>query len=171
MPKDEPMLKVLLRSATPEDAHEIFELNEALKAEDLYIVNEGLPDTEADERAYLEYMKPDKTLFLLAIHNGKLAGYTLSIIGQFKMNAHVADLGISVRNGYRGKGVGTQLLEGTLQWLGKMGVKKATLSVFTPNKGAIRFYRRWGFAAEGNRKKQWLFHKEYINEVIMFKWL
>lgn len=171
MPKTNPLHKVELRLATTGDAHAIFELNQALKSEDLYIVNEGLPDTEADERGYLEYLKPDKTLFLLALDDGTLVGYTLSLIGQFKMNAHVADIGISVRNGYRDKGIGTRLLEGTLQRLGKMGVKKATLSVFSPNKDAIRFYRRLGFAAEGVRKEQWRFHKEYINEVIMFKWL
>jgi ribosomal protein S18 acetylase RimI-like enzyme len=171
MPEADSTPKVLLRPATPDDAHDIFELNQSLKAEDLYIVNEGLPDTESDERGYLEYLKPDKTLFLLATLDGKLVGYTLSLIGQFKMNAHVADIGISVRNGYRGKGIGTQLLKGTLQRLTKMGVKKATLSVFSPNKDANRFYRRLGFAAEGVRKKQWMFHHEYINEVIMFKWL
>jgi len=166
-----PMLPVELRLANTDDAHAIFELNQALKAEDLYIVNEGLPDTESDERGYIEYLKRDKTLFLLAMHEGTLVGYTLSLIGQFKMNAHVADIGISVRSGYRDKGIGTQLIEGTLQRLAKRGVKKATLSVFSPNKDAIRFYRRLGFTAEGVRKKQWLYHKEYINEVIMVKWL
>ena len=164
-------LKVSLRVATPEDAHAIFELNQALKSEDLYIVNEGLPDTESDERAFLEYLKPDKTLFLLALDGGALVGYTLSIIGQFRMNAHTADIGISVKREYRGRGVGTQIMEGTFARLAKMGVKKATLSVFSPNRDAIRFYRRLGFIAEGARKRQWLFHKEYIDEVIMAKWI
>lgn len=166
-----PMLPVELRLANTDDAHAIFELNQSLKAEDLFIVNEGLPDTESDERGYLEYLKPDKTLFLLAMHEGTLLGYTLSLIGQFRMNAHIADIGISVKREFRGKGIGTQLLQGTLERLGKMGVKKAALSVFSPNKDAIRFYRRLGFTAEGVRKKQWLYHKEYIDEVILVKWL
>jgi ribosomal protein S18 acetylase RimI-like enzyme len=165
------MQDLTFREARPEDAEVIFALNQALKSENLYIVNEGLPNSANDERSYLEYALPERTLFLLAFRDKELVGYTLCNIGTFKVNKHTADMGISVKSGHRDKGIGTHLMTQTFERLKKKGVSKVTLSVFSVNLRAIQFYKRLGFIEEGTRRQQWLFQGKLIDELQMAKWI
>jgi len=165
------MSRLRIREATLDDARLMFDLAVALKEDDLFIVGEGLPETVEEERAFLEYITPDKTLALLAIEDGICVGNTITNIGPFKMNRHTADIGIGVIKGYRGKGIGTKLMKGTMKRLKENGVDKVTVSVFAPNKEARKFYEKLGFTQEGVKEGQWLFKGEYIDEIIMAKWL
>jgi RimJ/RimL family protein N-acetyltransferase len=160
-----------IREATAEDAKILFDLGEALKEDDLFIVGEGLPKTVEEEQAFLEYVTPEKNLVLLAVKGKVCVGNTITNIGPFRMNRHTADIGIGVLKGHRGKGIGTRLMKETMKLLKKRGVNKATISVFAPNKEARRFYEKLGFTQEGVKEGQWLFKGEYIDEIIMAKWL
>jgi ribosomal protein S18 acetylase RimI-like enzyme len=165
------MSSLKIREATLEDARIMFDLGVALKEDDLFIVGEGLPETVDEEKAFLEYITPEKTLALLAVQDGICVGNTITNIGPFQMNRHTADIGIGVMKGHRGKGIGTKLMEETMKILKKRGVTKVTVSVFAPNKDARKFYEKMGFLQEGMKEGQWLFKGEYIDEIIMAKWL
>ncbi|GGP19215.1 hypothetical protein GCM10007981_02000 [Thermocladium modestius] len=57
---------------------------------------------------------------------------------------HVGVLGILVRRGYRGKGLGSSLLRSALEE-GRSKFSKVRLEVFSVNEVAIRLYERAGF--------------------------
>lgn len=160
-----------IREATPEDARKMYDMVMALKEDDLFIVNDGLPGSVDEEKAYLEYITPEKTLALLAIKDGKVVGHVIANIGPFGMNRHTADVGISIIKGYRDKRIGTKLMKKTVKILKKRGVIKITISVFSPNKRGRKFYDRLGFVQEGVKEGQWLFKGDYIDEIIMALWL
>ena len=63
---------------------------------------------------------------------------------------HAADLGMSVHDDYRRRGIGKALLEALMEaadrWL---GISRIELTVFTDNEAAIALYRNGGFVTEG----------------------
>ncbi|UUU23225.1 GNAT family N-acetyltransferase [Streptomyces sp. DSM 40750] len=58
-------------------------------------------------------------------------------------------VGVFLREGHRGKGVGETLFAVALEWARGVGVDRARLFVHEENGRAAAFYRRVGFAASG----------------------
>lgn len=65
------------------------------------------------------------------------------------------ELGMLVARGWRGKGVGSALLEAAIAKAREEGLHKLSLSVFPHNAAAMALYRRFGFVEEGRRTKQY----------------
>lgn len=63
------------------------------------------------------------------------------------------ELGMFVDRDWRGRGVGSALVEAAIAWSRKRGLHKLTLSVFTHNEPAVALYRKLGFVEEGRRVK------------------
>lgn len=53
---------------------------------------------------------------------------------------------------FRGRGIGTALLQHVLAEARRLGAKRATLEVRASNEGALRLYERLGFSAAGTRR-------------------
>jgi RimJ/RimL family protein N-acetyltransferase len=64
------------------------------------------------------------------------------------------EIGMYVAREWRGRGVGTALMEAATAWARAQGLHKLTLSVFPHNAAAIALYRKCGFVEEGRRVKQ-----------------
>jgi ribosomal protein S18 acetylase RimI-like enzyme len=65
------------------------------------------------------------------------------------------DLGMAVARDWRGRGVGSALLEAAIAWSRERGLHKLSLSVFPHNAAAIALYRKYGFVEEGRRVKHY----------------
>lgn len=63
------------------------------------------------------------------------------------------EIGMAVAREWRGRGVGSALLEAALDWARERGLHKLSLSVFVHNTAAIALYRKFGFVEEGRRVK------------------
>jgi putative acetyltransferase len=86
-------------------------------------------------------------------------------------SAHVAWVGMSVGERWRGLGVGGALLEASATWAGAHAVSKLALGVFPENQRAIGFYERYGFVREGLRRAQYDRAGRYHDEVLMARFL
>lgn len=64
------------------------------------------------------------------------------------------EIGMMVAAGWRGRGVGTELVAAAIDLARTRGLHKLTLSVFPHNDAAIALYRKFGFVEEGRRSKQ-----------------
>jgi diamine N-acetyltransferase len=104
------------------------------------------------ERLFTELSNPDSHFFFLFVEDD-LAGY-------IKVNVAPAqsDLNdpqsleierIYVRKSYKGKGLGTRLMDYALQLAVKMGKRYAWLGVWDRNSDAIAFYQKMGFTEVG----------------------
>ncbi len=61
---------------------------------------------------------------------------------------------MSVKNGFRGQGIGTALLAALLDWAKENPlIEKVCLEVVADNTNAIRLYQKFGFVEEGVKKK------------------
>jgi RimJ/RimL family protein N-acetyltransferase len=65
------------------------------------------------------------------------------------------ELGMAIVREWRGRGVGSALLEAGIEWARDRGLHKLSLAVFPHNAAAIALYRKHGFVEEGRRSKQY----------------
>ena len=65
------------------------------------------------------------------------------------------ELGMLVDREWRGRGVGTALLQASIDWARDQGLHKLCLEVFAHNTAAIAVYRRCGFVEEGHRVRHY----------------
>ena len=81
---------------------------------------------------------------------------------------HIAGFGMAVRDDWRGKGVGSALLEAALDladnWL---GVIRVELQVYTDNEAGIALYEKFGFEIEGTHRHSALRNGEYADAYSM----
>lgn len=65
---------------------------------------------------------------------------------------HKVELGIAVKDGWRGRGVGYLLIDFFIDWCETMPqIRKIELNVNADNSGAIKLYHTFGFIEEGRR--------------------
>lgn len=78
--------------------------------------------------------------------------------------AHVAGIGMAVRDDFQGQGVGTALVKAAVDladnWLNLLRLE---LTVWTDNEPAQRLYQRQGFVLEGTHRAYALRHGRYVD--------
>lgn len=72
---------------------------------------------------------------------------------------------------YRGKGIGSKLLEKVLDRGREFGLEKIELHVYTSNQAAIALYKKFGFEEEGLIKKYRKLDGKYFDCLAMAKFL
>lgn len=80
------------------------------------------------------------------------------VIGSINVEASrhgFGEIGMAVARPWRGRGVGSALMETAIEWAREQGLHKLTLSVFAHNTAAIALYHKVGFVEEGLRNKQY----------------
>jgi ribosomal protein S18 acetylase RimI-like enzyme len=80
------------------------------------------------------------------------------IVGSLHLeeSAHgFGEIGMAVARKWRGRGVGSALLETAIEFARRRGLHKLSLGVFAHNAAAIALYRKFGFVEEGRRVKQY----------------
>jgi RimJ/RimL family protein N-acetyltransferase len=65
------------------------------------------------------------------------------------------EIGMMVACDWRGRGVGTALMEHAIAWAREQGLHKLALDVFAHNEPALALYRKLGFVEEGRRVKHY----------------
>lgn len=63
------------------------------------------------------------------------------------------EIGMMVARDWRGRGVGTALVEAAIEWARERGLHKLSLGVFPQNEPALALYRKLGFVEEGRRAR------------------
>ena len=82
---------------------------------------------------------------------GEIVGTINVDVGRFG----TGDLGMLVDAAWRGRGVGSALMDAAIAWSREQHLHKLCLEVFPANTAAIALYRKYGFAEEGLRPKQY----------------
>ena len=123
---------------------------EAVAAERVHIAGEPPVDRPKRRAAWLETMDPATPgTTLVAEAGGRIVGQ-LGLSGTGRM-----ELGMLVAKEWRGRGVGTKLLDAALDYAREHGAYKISLEVWPHNTAAIALYERFGFEREGYLRKHW----------------
>lgn len=138
-----------IRPATLEDLDESFDVFAAVAAERVYIGTE--PPIDRDERLARwreRFDQPHHAMFV-AVDGGR-------IVGQGAITwAGASEIGMAILPEWRGKGVGSALLEALIGWAEADGSHKMELYVWPHNTAAIGLYEKFGFEREGYLKKHY----------------
>jgi RimJ/RimL family protein N-acetyltransferase len=165
---------VTIRSALPDDAIVLLAYVRAVAAETPFLVIEAdeFNFTEEQERSWIqERMDDPGKLVLVAEIAGILLGGLGFENGPYRRIVHRGTFGISVARPWRGKGIGTALLQALLDWAEASPlIEKVGLAVSANNEGAIRLYKRLGFAEEGRRPREMkLGPRRYMDDILMYR--
>ena len=138
-----------IRSATVTDAAQLIEL-----AREVFLTSSHTLTTAAEftmtiaqESELIETLaKRDNAVFLLAsFDNTPVASLILSG-GAKQKERHVGTLGVGVHSSARGKGVGTALMQASIDWARNNEViEMIRLGVYASNTRAFELYKRLGF--------------------------
>jgi ribosomal-protein-alanine N-acetyltransferase len=101
----------------------------------------AFPDEAYSREMFVELYRKCRDLFLVARLKRRVAGYSVTCIERGAAEI----VSIAVVPELRSRGIGSALLEATLERLGEYGVPNLDLTVRVENTAAIRFYRRYGF--------------------------
>ncbi len=130
--------------------------------------------------------RADEVDWFARLYGGVLAGSTVASVaeadgravgictiapvggGPTSETGHVGELGLLVREGNRGQGVGAALLEHALR-AARDRFELVRLSVFANNARAIRLYERFGFGTVGRLPGAVRRGSEYFDELLMVR--
>jgi putative acetyltransferase len=139
---------LVVRPATTEDLDRLLDLFAAVVDERLWLGAEPPLDRDAQRRRFVERMEEGssgQSLVAVTVDGGELVGY----VGMELAPYNVASFGMIVDAAWRGRGVGSALVEAAIDWSRDRGAHKLTLQVWPHNPAARRLYRRHGFVEEG----------------------
>jgi ribosomal protein S18 acetylase RimI-like enzyme len=136
---------VTVRPATLADVDAVVALLVEVAGEGRWIATEAPVDVEQRRRRMVEDVEREDAIVLVAETGGQVVGE----LGLHLARYGVADLGMAVAAGWRGRGIGSALLAEAIDRAGKAGAHKIALQVWPHNTAAIALYERFGFQREG----------------------
>jgi len=161
--------KALIRAPRWEDLDDLMDLINSLVREDAFILREREVDRveEAEWLAKkLVSREKGELIHFVAEVDGKVVA-SAEIIKRRGHQKHVGVLGIAVKSGYRGLGIGTKLIEVLLEEAKKQGLKVIVLDVYEKNLPALNLYRKMGFKEVGRIPKAIFWKGRYIDDIKM----
>jgi putative acetyltransferase len=162
-----------VRDARARDARPLARLLDAVAAEPqvTLLMLPGQKGAGVWRRRIGEALADPRCLQLSAELDGELVGNLGLRPDPHPRSRHVAVVGMSVGEPWRGLGVGGALLEASATWAAANAVSKLALGVFPENTRATSFYERHGFVREGLRRAQYDRAGRYHDEVLMARFL
>jgi len=137
--------QVTVRRATAADADAVVAMLVEVAGEGRWIATEAPVDVEQRRRRLVEDIEREDAIVLVAEAGGEPVGE----LGLHLARYGVADLGMAVAAGWRGRGIGSALLAEAIDQARTAGAHKIALQVWPHNAAAIALYERFGFQREG----------------------
>ena len=157
--------KITIRRATLDDADAMAAMFSAPRA---MAGTLQLPFPSAERwRTRLGELGPDDYL-LVADVNGEVVGNLGLHANGRGRRRHVGSIGMSVRDDWQGKGVGSALMTAALDiadnWL---NYRRLRLEVYTDNAAALALYEKFGFEIEGTLRQDAFRNGRYVDAYTM----
>jgi GNAT superfamily N-acetyltransferase len=164
-------LEVTIRQAREEDLTGLIGAIRAALADKTYIEGETVADVVENENVLLRHNDLQKRVFFVATVHDDVVGWVHINAPEIEKLSHTAELTLGVIDEYRGRGIGTKLLDHAVDWAIDHGFEKIYNSIPSPNEDAIEFLESRGWETEAVREKHYKIDDEYADEVMMAKML
>jgi len=159
-----------IRKATVADVDAIERNINAVCNEGIYLVPSYFAMPERWRRILAVGGDLHNDLIVVAETDGRVVGHG-RMFTTSGTSAHVADLGMALIAEYRNQGIGTRMIAYLLDWARYEGLHKVTLGVFASNQQAIHVYEKFGFIVEGVLREQHRIAGQYVDEILMARFL
>lgn len=125
------------------------------------------PSTEIWRKRLAE---PDPGLYTLVacVENEVVGQLTVHTAPGSPRRRHVGSLGMAVRDDWQGKGIGTALMQASIDLADKwLNLLRLELEVFVDNEPAIRLYKKFNFQVEGTKVRFGFRDGKYVDVYMM----
>src|SRR3989442_15405529 len=163
--------RVVIRPSRLRDAQSLLRNVNLIGREEVYILLDHVVPNLEEERRWLGTFDGVRTVLLVADADGEAIGSADCHRGAYAKTPPVGGNRIAIPDGWRGGGLGRNLIERILEWMRARGFKKAELAVFGSNDRARRLYESLGFEREGISRRHVLIRGSYEDEILMGRWL
>ena len=136
-----------LRLMTHEDREDLIAFARALPHTDVLFLRMDITDPRNVD-TWLNNIDAGQTITVLAIEDGKIAGYASLHHNEVLWTRHVGEIRTIVSNEYRGIRLGARLVEEIFSVAKDIGLKKITAQMTSDQKGARATFERVGFRPE-----------------------
>jgi len=147
--------------------HQLFQETPWLK----YEPNEESYSQEIESRICRNFLTSQNSMISVARADDDFVGFVLAQGGISSKTKHSVCIAIGVLDSYKGKGVGTSLMDHLHSWTEITNIHRMELVVANPNKTAQKFFKKYGFVEEGIKHHAILYQGAYIDQTYMFKLL
>jgi ribosomal protein S18 acetylase RimI-like enzyme len=100
---------------------------------------------------FIEQIKNDSALPLVAESDDKIVGFSLSFLRKYPatwLHENYGEINdISVTREYQRKGIGTKLVRNSIEWFKSKGIKRSEVKIATSNEVSSKFWRKIGMAS------------------------
>lgn len=148
--------QLIVREAEERDAQSLVNYMKDVDGETRFLAREpGEFDyTVEQEEAFINSFADNSTCqFLIAeVEDQIVANCSVGIVMNNRRYLHRAAVGISVRQAYWGKGIGSIMMGECINWCRNKGVEQLELEVVTHNERALTMYKHLGFEVYGTKK-------------------
>ena len=110
------------------------------------------PSLESSREYVLSNIRDGVPQFV-AVDGDEIVGWCDISPGKREGFTHCGTLGMGLIRGYRRQGIGTRLMERTMEAAKARGVERIQLEVYASNKPAVSLYEKRGFAHEGVKRR------------------
>ena len=141
------MPQFTVRPASVADARPMAELFAAVAEERSGIATEPPVDVDARTVQFTASVAES----IVAVASDRIIGLIHVEVSRYG----VGEFGMLVDRDWRGRGVGSALIQAAIDWARDQGLHKLSLEVFAQNAAAIALYRKCGFVEEGHRVKHY----------------
>jgi RimJ/RimL family protein N-acetyltransferase len=145
-----------IRPATLDDLDSVIELLWAVAADGRWIGIEVPFDRDVRRAGLAALVSGLNGTLIVADAGGPDRGP--DVVGHITVGVSsygVADIAMLLAEEWRGRGVGTALLEAGLNWAAAAGAHKAALEVWPHNEAALALYNKAGFSEEGRKVRHY----------------
>lgn len=163
-------MDIIIKKAQKLDAFQLLNLYQTSWLEpDILLEDPDMSWTVDNEIGEIIDHASGNNLYLTAWSGKQIIGYLKFTGGQYQKNRHSGQLEILVRKEFRRSGVGKKLMTDFLTWAKKNNIKRIELEVWSNNKPAINFYKKFNFKQEGRKIRAYKINHKYIDGLMMAK--
>jgi ribosomal protein S18 acetylase RimI-like enzyme len=144
---------------------------DSVAAEHRYIGFVEAPPFEKVREFILSNFINGDSLQFVAVSENTVIGWCDIVLGPLPGFTHAGHLGMGVKQGFRGMGIGKKLLTAALNKALEKKLERVELEVFASNKIAIKLYEKAGFVVEGVKEKARKLDGVYEDIICMALWL
>ena len=118
-------------------------------------------------REYVLFNIRDGVPQFVAVEGDEVVGWCDISPGKREGFTHCGTLGMGLIMGYRRRGIGTRLMERTIEAAKARGIERVELEVYASNEPAISLYEKRGFVREGVKRRARKLDGVYDDSLIM----
>ncbi|PSQ06548.1 GNAT family N-acetyltransferase [Halobacteriales archaeon QS_6_71_20] len=162
-------LEYVVRMATQRDLSGLVGVIRQVAGEGTYIEAETVADVIEHDEVVLRHNELESRLFLVAAVGEEVIGWVHLDLPETEKLGHTAVLTVGILPEYRGKGIGSTLLERGESWAAGHGFEKLYNSIPATNDGAVAFLTDHGWEREAVREGHYKIDTEYVDQVMLAK--